>query len=175
MSRLISDVLAYSKIRREAPNLEPISLAEAATWALENLADGILASGGVVTVESLPMVWGDRLQLSQVFQNLIGNSIKYRSPDRDSAGDWIVKVQDNGIGIEDEQLEKIFRPFKRLHGYDIPGNGIGLAVCRRVIEALGGRIWAESCPGNGSAFFFTLQPAAAATQHRVSHAIQSKH
>jgi signal transduction histidine kinase len=170
MAQLISDVLAYSRIRREAPPLKPTRLSESVSWALENLADGIVASDGQVTVGPLPLVNGDALQLSQVFQNLIGNSIKYRSKnkplriaisaDPNEAGDWVVRVQDNGIGIEEEYLEKIFRPFKRLHGYEIPGNGIGLAVCRRIIEGHGGHIRAESRYGEGATFLFTLKPAA---------------
>jgi signal transduction histidine kinase len=104
-----------------------------------------------------------------VFQNLIGNSIKYRLPDvplrvditaeKDPEGDWIIAVHDNGIGIATQHLEKIFEPFKRLHGYEIAGTGIGLALCRRIIEAHGGRIWAESRPGEGTRFLFTLPPA----------------
>lgn len=118
----------------------------------------------------LPVVWGDALQLSQVFQNLIGNSIKYRSKEaslrvevtavQDASGEFLVRVRDNGVGIERHQLEKIFRPFKRLHGYDIPGNGIGMAVCRRIVEAHGSRIWAESGEG-GADFLFRLRAAAA--------------
>ncbi|MGO4883700.1 MAG: sensor histidine kinase [Bryobacteraceae bacterium] len=103
----------------------------------------------------------------------IGNSIKYRSPDgplhiditveKDSKGGWIVQVRDNGAGIERQHLERIFEPFRRLHGYEIAGTGLGLALCRRIIEAHGGRIWAESFPGEGATLLFTLRPADADT------------
>jgi light-regulated signal transduction histidine kinase (bacteriophytochrome) len=169
MSTLIHDVLAYSGVGKEATRLGPIRLEETLTSALENLAEGIAASGAEVHSESLPVVMGDSPQLSQVFQNLIGNSIKYRSPDRlprveisagrDPAGDWMIRVHDNGLGIAEDHLEKIFQPFKRLHGQAIPGNGIGLALCRRIIEGHGGHIWSESREGEGSDFLFTLPPA----------------
>jgi light-regulated signal transduction histidine kinase (bacteriophytochrome) len=170
MAQLISDVLAYSSIRREAPALAPVKLAEPVAWALENLSESLAVAGGKVTVGELPCVWGDAVQLSRVFQNLIGNSIKYRSKEaplrvgvsavQDAAGECLVRVRDIGVGIEKHQLEKIFRPFKRLHGYDIPGNGIGVAICRRIVEAHGGRIWAESREG-GADFLFRLRTAAA--------------
>jgi signal transduction histidine kinase len=110
------------------------------------------------------------VQLGQVFQNLIGNSIKYRSPDRPlrieisaepgPVGDWTIRVADNGIGIAEQYLPEIFLPFKRLHSFEIPGNGIGLTLCRRIIEAQNGRIWAESREGKGSTFLFTLESVA---------------
>ena len=169
MSMLIRDVLAYSQIGRGPSLSKPTSLDEAVAWALENLSDSMAACDAVVVAGNLPVVSGDVSQLGQVFQNLIGNAIKYRSPgcpvrvnitaERDSAGDWLIRVRDNGIGIAQDQIEKVFRPFKRLHGTEIPGTGIGLALCRRIIEGHGGRIWAESSEREGTTFLFTLKPA----------------
>ncbi|HUE03646.1 MAG TPA: ATP-binding protein [Bryobacteraceae bacterium] len=169
MRALIQDVLAYSGVGKESPTFGPTRLQEALDLALANLADGIKEAPLCLSARQLPEVWGDVMQLSRVFQNLIGNSIKYRLPDvplrvditaeKDPEGDWIIAVHDNGIGIATQHLEKIFEPFKRLHGYEIAGTGIGLALCRRIIEAHGGRIWAESRPGEGTRFLFTLPPA----------------
>jgi len=169
MSTLIHDLLAYSGIGREQPALESTNLEESLAMALKNLEEGITASSVVVSATPLPWVKGDCVQLGRVFQNLIGNSIKYREPgsplrvriaaERDSSGDWVIKVSDNGIGIAQEYLEKVFEPFKRLHGYEIPGTGIGLALCRRILDVHGGRIWAESTEGTGTTFLFTLRPA----------------
>jgi signal transduction histidine kinase len=170
MSSLIHDVLAYSGVGTEMPTFRPTSLDDPLRLAMENLTEGRAASGAVVTAAQLPVVMGDPLQLSQVFQNLIGNSIKYHSEaepvrvdidaKRDESGDWLIRVRDNGIGIAEDHLEKVFQPFKRLHGRDIPGNGIGLALCRRIVEGHGGRIWAESKEGEGATFLFTLPSAA---------------
>jgi two-component system sensor histidine kinase/response regulator len=168
MRMLIRDVLAYSGINKENPVLKPTGLSECVALALENLAEAIGESAAVVDADQLPVITGDSSQLSRVFQNLIGNSIKYRSPKRPvrvnitatrGAGDWLIRVRDNGIGIAEPYRGKIFQPFKRLHGHEIPGNGIGLALCRRIIEGHGGRIWAESDGDEGVTFAFTLRPA----------------
>jgi len=172
MSALISDVLRYSRVGRDLPTLKPVDLSEVVDWVLANLSESLAEAGASVTTEGLPSVSGDFVQLGQVFQNLLGNSLKYRDPRRplhveisaepDASADWLIRVGDNGIGIPAEYLDRIFRPFKRLHGYEIPGNGIGLALCRRIVEGHGGRIWAESTPGEGTTFLLTLRPAQAA-------------
>jgi two-component system sensor histidine kinase/response regulator len=169
MTTLIQDVLAYSGIATETPTLSPTNLDEALQLAVKNLSEVIAKSSACVTAGELPMIYGDYQQLSRVFQNLIANSIKYCSPGlpirlniaakQDSTGVWLISVRDNGIGIPQEHLEKIFEPFKRLHGREIPGTGIGLALCHRIIDAHGGRIWAESREGDGATFLFTLRPA----------------
>jgi signal transduction histidine kinase len=114
-------------------------------------------------------VWGDFTNLVSVFHNLISNSLKYRRPDhasiiqieakQSSPIEWTIRVNDNGIGIAPKYHLQIFEPFKRLHGSEIPGTGIGLALCRRIVEAHGGRIWVESVPGHGATFCFTLRSA----------------
>lgn len=169
MSMLIRDVLAYSRIGKEVPTLKPTRLDDAVAWAVESLKEAIAACEAKVVIDDLPVVAGDCLQLSQVFQNLIGNAIKYRSPgvpaninvsaNLEAEGDWVIAVRDNGIGISEKYLDTVFRPFKRLHGREIPGNGIGLALCRRIIERHGGHIWVQSREGEGSSFFFTLSRA----------------
>jgi signal transduction histidine kinase len=169
MSLLIQDVLAYSGIGKQTPDLLPHDLNESVKVALANISDAVTASHAEISIETLPNVVGDRSQLSRVFQNLIGNSIKYHSPGkpprieiravREDSGHWAIQVRDNGIGIAEEHFRKIFQPFKRLHGQQIPGNGIGLALCRRIVEWHGGRIWVESKEGDGATFWFTLHPA----------------
>jgi signal transduction histidine kinase len=115
-------------------------------------------------------VRGDRVQLAQLFQNLIGNAIKYRGVDPpdirvsavQNAGEWVLSVCDNGLGIDPAYHERIFGVFKRLHGSEYPGTGIGLALCKRIVEKHGGRIWVESEKGKGSTFHFSIATAATA-------------
>jgi signal transduction histidine kinase len=169
MSLLIHDVLAYSRVGTEQPLRHPVKLDDALGWALGNLAESLSVCGGKVDADPLPTVAGDVSQLGQVFQNLIGNSIKYSSPLTppviritsrvEGSGFHLIALSDNGIGIAPAYFDNVFRPFKRLHGHEIPGTGIGLALCRRVIEGHGGRIWVDSAEGRGATFFFTL-PAA---------------
>jgi light-regulated signal transduction histidine kinase (bacteriophytochrome) len=132
---------------------------------LEGLASAIQESGAVVTYANLPTVWGDRTQMAQVLQNLIGNAIKFRgteppvvSVESEKAGQhWEFSVSDNGIGIAPEYAESIFVVFQRLHARtEYPGNGIGLAICKKIIERYGGGIWMESHAGSGSTFKFTM-------------------
>ena len=124
----------------------------------------IQQSGARVTSDPLPTVVAEDHMLSQVFQNLIGNAIKYRDEASPSihisavktAEGWLFSVRDNGIGIDPEDAERVFAMFKRLHGQEIPGTGIGLALCKKVVERRGGRIWVESEAGGGAAFKFTI-------------------
>jgi len=120
----------------------------------------------VVTKDPLPTVRGDEAQLAQLFQNLIGNAIKFRKPDtpplvhvsaKKARKQWAFSVRDNGIGMEAKYFDRIFQIFQRLHTHaEYPGTGIGLAICKRIVERHGGRIWLESAPGEGTTFFFTL-------------------
>lgn len=167
MKELIGALLNYSRaVNREERPHGPVDLREALDWALQNLRTQIQETGGEVQVDKLPEVWGDELQLSQLFQNLISNAIKYRKPGEPPAisvsaqrrdPDWVISVKDNGIGVDAEFAERIFGVFKRLHGQDVPGTGIGLAICKRIVHNHGGRIWVDSEKGEGSDFQFTLR------------------
>ena len=167
MRSLINDLLAYSQVGRQNMAKGVVDMTAVVSWAIENLAGQAVEAGATVHArEPLPKVWGDFAQLGQVIQNLLSNAIKYRVPEKplivevgsqETPGpQCVIWVRDNGIGIAAEYHEKIFAPFKRLHGPDVPGTGIGLAVCRRIVDAHGGRIWVESEPGRGSTFFLSL-------------------
>lgn len=165
MNALIHDLLAYSRVNNvNAAPMSPVDLNQAVEWARGNLRAKIEENNAVIEVQQLPTVSGDKVQLVQVFQNLIENAIKYRGPMapvvRISAettnGYWTLVVRDNGIGIEAQYHLRIFGIFKRLHGQDVPGTGIGLALTKRVVERHGGQIWVESKIGQGSTFRFTL-------------------
>jgi light-regulated signal transduction histidine kinase (bacteriophytochrome) len=166
MELLIRDLLAYTKAAsngEDAP--EPIAADRPLQAALLNLAEVIRQSQAELTYSSLPAVRVREFHLQQLFQNLIENAIKYRreetpriavSAERND-GQWVFRVQDNGIGIGPEYKERIFGLFKRLHNSDeFSGTGIGLAICQRIVDRYRGRIWVESEPGNGSAFFFSV-------------------
>ena len=149
---------------RGGENLSPVDCNHALSQTLLNLQTAIQQSGATVTSDPLPTVVTENVMLVQVFQNLIGNSIKYRgqaaprihiSAVRTTEG-WLFSVQDNGIGIDPEDAESVFAMFKRLHGREIPGTGIGLALCKKVVERRGGRIWVESQAGRGAVFKFTI-------------------
>ena len=165
MQTLINDLLAYSRVSTHAKPPEPTDCEAVTSEIMSNLEMAIKESGAEITCGPLPTVMADRGQLSQVLQNLIGNAIKFRSeePPRISvtaerqADEWVFSVQDNGIGIPPEHKDSIFQVFERLHSHEeYPGSGIGLAVCKRIVERHGGRIWVESIPGEGSTFCFTI-------------------
>jgi PAS domain S-box-containing protein len=167
MQTLIRDLLAYSRVETSPRQMAAVDLNQAAALALANLAMLLQDSQAKVTIEPLPTVSGDRTLLTQLLQNLINNAIKFRG-DRtpevhvssQPQGDFHrITVRDNGIGIAQEHHAKVFQIFKRLHSREqYEGTGIGLAVCKRVVEKHGGEIWIESTPGQGSAFHFTLRP-----------------
>ena len=165
MHRLINDLLTYSRLSGTEGGFGPISLADACHQALDNLKSSMEEVAAEVVVGPLPQVVGDELQLMQVFQNLIGNAIKFRRADRAPRvvvearrgdGEWLISVQDNGIGVSTTDQD-IFEIFRRLHSHaEYPGTGVGLAVCKSIIQRHQGRIWMESKSGDGSTFFFTL-------------------
>jgi light-regulated signal transduction histidine kinase (bacteriophytochrome) len=166
MQGLIQDLLAYSRAGTNGKTLCEVSGEEALQGALTNLRITIEQSGAVVSHDSLPAIETDETQLTQVFQNLVGNAIKYRAAEaprvhvsakKNGDHEWIFSVRDNGLGIAPQYFERIFILFQRLHGRnEFEGTGIGLAICKKVLERLGGRIWVESQPGTGSTFYFAL-------------------
>ena len=165
MQNLINDLLQYSRVGTRGKPLMPTDAGVGFEAACANLKVAIEESDAEVTSDPLPVVMADENQLVQLFQNLIGNAIKFRGqkPPRIHVGaerrdgNWLFSVSDNGIGIEPQYLERIFLIFKRLHSRtEYPGTGVGLAVCKKIVERHGGKIWVESEPGKGSTFFFTL-------------------
>jgi PAS domain S-box-containing protein len=165
MQRLINDLLAYSRVNSKRETPEMIDSHSILGEALRNLSAAIEENRVIVINEDLPMVRADATQLSQLFQNLIGNAIKFRGAESpriqvsasDLGREWRFSVKDNGIGIDAQYADKVFVIFQRLHTrQEYPGTGIGLAICKRIVERHGGRIWFESEPGKGSTFYFTL-------------------
>jgi PAS domain S-box-containing protein len=165
MKQLIEDLLAYSRVGTKGQEFKPVSLEVPLRRALFNLRTGIEEAGAAVTYDPLPTVTGDEVQLGQLLQNLIGNSLKFRSNSvprihlavSENNSEHQIEVRDNGIGIESQYYERIFMVFQRLHNKgEYPGTGIGLAICKKVVERHGGRIWVESRAGEGSSFYFTL-------------------
>lgn len=166
MSNLIRDLLEYSRVNTQGEELRDIDSNKALESALRNLGLAIRESGATVTHDLLPEVRADGTQLAQLFQNLIGNAIKFRSPERppqihvsvrNEQADWLFCVRDNGIGFEQQYEGKIFLIFQRLHGRgQYPGTGIGLAICKRIVERHGGKIWAAGEPDKGTSVFFTI-------------------
>lgn len=165
MKRLVLDLLAFSRSGRAALRRERVNLDECVDDALLQLASQITATEATIKRVPLPTIWGDQSSLVQVFQNLIGNALKYRSESsvvvsitlERRKGVCVLGIEDNGIGIKPDYLEQVFLPFKRLHGTEeYEGSGIGLAICRKTVERHGGELWVESNYGTGSHFRFTL-------------------
>ena len=164
MNQLINNLLEYARVGTRKISLVPEDCNIILEKTLANLMLEITESGAVITAASLPTVSGDSTQLIQLFQNLIGNAIKYSnktphihiSAERKN-GEWLFRVSDNGIGIDSNQFQRIFEIFQRLHTRDqYSGTGIGLAICKKIVERHGGRIWVESETDKGSSFLFTL-------------------
>jgi light-regulated signal transduction histidine kinase (bacteriophytochrome) len=165
MKQLIEDLLAYSRVGTKSTEFKPVELERSVRRALTNLKGAIDDSGAIVTCDPLPAAASDEVQLAQVFQNLIGNALKFRSQSAprihvavdEKAEVWEIAVRDNGIGIEPQYFERIFMLFQRLHDRgEYPGTGIGLAIVKKVVERHGGQVRVESKLGEGSAFIFTL-------------------
>ncbi len=166
MQALIDDLLRFSRVETRGKPLVPVHLYDVVDRAVRSLTASLDDSGGRIEINSLPYVLGDEVQLGQVFQNLLGNAIKFRDPTRKpkvevsatkQGKEWVIAIKDNGIGIPKEHHERIFVVFQRLHARDeYEGTGIGLALCKKIVERHGGQIWLESEPGKGTTFFLTL-------------------
>lgn len=165
MQNLISDLLTYSRVGREQLVMEPVPMREIVEQVLSDMGATIRESAAVITYDDLPTLSVNRQQIGQLFQNLIANALKFHghSPPRvhitaELRGDtWVIGVHDNGIGIEPQYAERIFAVFQRLHSRaEYPGTGIGLAICKKIVERHSGTIWMDSEPGQGSTFYFSL-------------------
>ena len=165
MQTLIQDLLALSRAGRAPKKREKVSLRECADLALEALAMRVKETGAEIIHDELPDVWGDSTLITQLYQNLIGNALKFIGDQRpiiqltfeEREGTQVFGVKDNGIGIEPNYTREVFKPFRRLHGRaEYEGSGVGLAICRKIIDRHGGKIWVESEPGKGAHFRFTF-------------------
>jgi len=166
MHAMVNDLLAYARVSTDPRPFGLVDCGEALDQAVANLSLAIQESGATVERSSMPTLRGDQAQIVQVFQNLIGNAIKFRRPDvtprisvhaERGNHEWIFSVEDNGIGLDPVFAERIFQVFQRLHARDrYPGTGIGLSLCKKIVERHRGRVWVESAPDEGSAFHFTL-------------------
>jgi PAS domain S-box-containing protein len=165
MKALIEDLLSYSRVGAASRKFEGTSCDAALQQALNNLQFSIADAGARLTHDPLPSVKADGSQLVQLFQNLIGNAIKFRSDKSPEVhigaelqnGEWVFSVRDNGIGIDTKHADRLFKIFKRVHNRNVyPGNGIGLAICKKIVESHCGRIWAESQAGKGATIYFTI-------------------
>ena len=166
MSALVQDLLLYARVQTETNRPASSSLDEVFETALSQLKTAVDECDAAVTHDPLPSIPADQGQMVRLFQNLVGNSLKYRRsgirPEihvsaKEQGSSWIISVRDNGIGFDPQEAARIFAPFTRLHAQsEIPGTGVGLAICRRIIEHHGGQIWAESKLGSGATFHFSL-------------------
>ncbi len=165
MQALIKDLLDYSQVGTKTKSFESTDCLSAVDKAVFNLQASLKESGAMITHDPLPTVMADSSQLIRLFQNLIGNAVKFRSKESPKVHisasrqgkEWLFSVKDNGIGIDPKFANRIFITFQRLHGKkEYPGTGIGLATCKKIVERHGGRIWVESEPGKGSTFYFTI-------------------
>lgn len=166
MRDMVQDLLEYARLDKDSGRYDKVDLRVELAHVLENLRTLTKESQAVITYDPLPVICGNGVQLMRLMQNLIANAIKYQKPRRlpvvhvgceDDGDYWRISVRDNGMGIEDAFIDQIFEPFRRLHSWEgIQGSGLGLSVCRKIVESHGGRIWAVSEPDTGSTFFFTI-------------------
>ena len=164
MATLIDELLVYARVSTSALELRPLALEDVLAGAIEELAPAIAAAEATITNDPLPEVLGDEWQLRHLFVQLLDNAVKFRrgSPEIHAGvarqqGDWVMSVSDNGIGIDEADLPRVFGLFGRLHPTeDYDGQGVGLAICRRIVERHGGSIWAQSVPGRGTSVMFSL-------------------
>jgi signal transduction histidine kinase len=176
MQVLIQDLLAFSRVGRNEGTAAKLDCNEVLQKVRQTFAAAMQESGATISSSHLPSVWGDRTQMAQLFQNLLGNAIKFRGKEppvismhaEKEEDHWLFSVKDNGIGIAPEYADNIFVVFQRLHTRtEYPGNGIGLAICKKIVERCGGRIWVESQPGAGCTFKFTLPALIPTSENEV--------
>jgi two-component system, chemotaxis family, sensor kinase Cph1 len=178
MQALINDLLVLSRVGTRGKTFETVACDAVLDQVLKNLKLAIQDSGAIITRGPLPTVFAEESQLTQLFQNLLANAIKFRAADlprihvsaerHDAA--WKIMVRDNGIGISPDQKDRIFVIFQRLHTKkQYPGTGIGLAICKKIAERHGGRIWVEPSPGSGSTFSFTIADGEIANAGEMEH------
>jgi light-regulated signal transduction histidine kinase (bacteriophytochrome) len=164
MQQMINELLTYSRLTTQEKDLEEVDCQILLDQVLMNLKVAVEESGVTITNDPLPVLTADYSQLLQLFQNLISNALKYRGQDNPTIhvsahkrdNEWLFAVDDNGIGIDPKYDKHIFMIFQRLHRTEYPGTGMGLAICKKVVERHGGHIWMDSKPGGGSKFYFTL-------------------
>jgi PAS domain S-box-containing protein len=182
--KLINDLLEYSRVRTRGKSFQPVDCETILSKTLDNLKMILKETGALISHDNLPSIMGDDVQLLQLLQNLIENAIKFHRPGvppcihiwaEEVKGEWIFSVKDNGIGIEPQYAERIFIMFQRLHSHaEFSGNGIGLAICKRIVERHGGKIWVESQLGSGSTFRFTVPVAVNLLQGEAIHERQHR-
>jgi light-regulated signal transduction histidine kinase (bacteriophytochrome) len=173
MTDLINGLLALVRLRKSGQSATPIAFEELLEEAKASLQAAIRESRAEIQNGPLPALIVDRVQFSQLLQNLISNAIKYRRDERplvrveakQDSSDWIFSISDNGQGFDQQYAERIFALFQRLHSRDVEGTGMGLSISRKIVERHGGRIWAESTPGVGSTFHFSLPVSLELTRH----------
>ena len=173
MKALIDDLLIYSCVGRQGKPLIPTDNDTVLQQTLRTLRVQVAESGATLTADPLPIISADSMQLGVLWQNLLSNAMKFRGQEpprihisaRRQGAESIFSVRDNGIGVDPQHAERIFQMFQRLHTHtEYPGTGIGLAICKKIVERHGGRIWVESAPGRGATFFFTLSVS---EEHKV--------
>ena len=167
MQAMVNDLLEYARIGSNNIQRGLVNASEEIKHVIENLSSLIKECNADITYDDLPTFKGNPVQFMRLLQNLIGNGLKYQKRDntpkihiafQDKGDNWCFSVQDNGIGIDEEFVKQVFEPFKRLHSWDeYKGTGIGLAVCKKIVENHNGKIWVTSTPGEGSIFYFTLE------------------
>lgn len=166
MQALVSDLLEYSRVDNEEGGFTNVNCVESVELAISNLHDVIEETGAKISIGDLPVIFVNPVRFSRLMQNLIGNAIKYRKKNvppeitiqaKEAEDSWLFSLADNGIGMKEEYLEAIFNIFKRLHSkQDYQGTGIGLSICKRIVQSFDGEIWVTSHPGEGSTFYFTV-------------------
>jgi light-regulated signal transduction histidine kinase (bacteriophytochrome) len=169
MYALVEDLLTYSRVEKSVLPFTAVDMEQVMVTTLKDLREAVETSGATITMDHLPQIQADLQQMVQLMENLVGNAVKFHGSEPPvvhvsasmNGKEWVFSVKDNGIGIGMQYSDKVFHMFQRLHPREMfPGTGIGLAICKKVVERHGGRIWFESMPGEGTTFFFTLSTKA---------------